>query len=65
MEYQISGRNLEITDAMKNHALDKLAKLERFFDRISDTFAFLFRQIFNTNCLKTRTAEQFRFNIKA
>lgn len=34
--YQMIGRNLEITDAMKSYAEDKLEKLERFSDKIVD-----------------------------
>ena len=34
--YQFTGRNLEITEAMRNYAEDKLSKLERFFDHIID-----------------------------
>lgn len=34
--YQFTGRNLEITEAMRSYAEDKLAKLERFFDHIVD-----------------------------
>jgi putative sigma-54 modulation protein len=34
--YQFTGRNLEITEAMRSYAEDKLSKLERFFDHIID-----------------------------
>ena len=34
--YQFTGRNLEITEAMRSYAEDKLGKLERFFDYIID-----------------------------
>jgi putative sigma-54 modulation protein len=34
--YQFTGRNLEITEAMRSYAEDKLGKLERFFDHIID-----------------------------
>ncbi|MGL4611595.1 MAG: ribosome hibernation-promoting factor, HPF/YfiA family [Trueperaceae bacterium] len=34
--YKFTGRNLEITDAMKTYTEDKLGKLERFFDHIID-----------------------------
>lgn len=34
--YQLIGRNLEITDAMRQYAEDKLAKLDRFSDQIVD-----------------------------
>lgn len=34
--YQLIGRNLDITDAMRNYAEDKLGKLDRFSDQIVD-----------------------------
>jgi putative sigma-54 modulation protein len=34
--YQLIGRNLEITDAMRQYTEDKLAKLDRFSDQIVD-----------------------------
>jgi putative sigma-54 modulation protein len=34
--YKFTGRNLEITDAMKSYTEEKLGKLERFFDHIID-----------------------------
>ncbi len=34
--YQFTGRNLEITEAMRGYTEDKLSKLERFFDHIID-----------------------------
>ena len=36
MEYQLTGRNLEITDAMRAHAEEKLDKLSRFSEHIVD-----------------------------
>ncbi|NDD57993.1 MAG: ribosome-associated translation inhibitor RaiA [Chlamydiae bacterium] len=33
---QIVGRNVLVTDAMKNHAFEKLAKIERFHNHIID-----------------------------
>jgi putative sigma-54 modulation protein len=34
--YKFTGRNLDITDAMKSYTETKLGKLERFFDNIID-----------------------------
>lgn len=34
--YELIGRNLEITEAMRNYAEEKLGKLERFSDQIQD-----------------------------
>lgn len=33
-EVKITGRNIEVSDSMKAYALEKLAKIERFMDRI-------------------------------
>lgn len=35
--YQLIGRNLDITDAMRSYAEEKLAKLDRFSDQIVDS----------------------------
>lgn len=32
----ITGRHIEVTDAMKDYALEKLSKIERIMDRIID-----------------------------
>lgn len=34
--YEVSGRNIDVTDAMRSYAEDKLAKLERFSEQIVD-----------------------------
>ncbi len=34
--YQLIGRNIEISDAMRSYAEDKLERLDRFFDQIVD-----------------------------
>ena len=36
MDYQLTGRNLEITDAMRAHTEEKLDKLSRFSDHVVD-----------------------------
>lgn len=33
---QITGRHVEITDSMKDYAMDKISKIERFMNRIID-----------------------------
>lgn len=33
---QITGRHVQVTDAMKDYAMEKVAKIERFSDRIID-----------------------------
>lgn len=35
-EISVTGRHMLVTDAMKNHAIDKVSKIERFSDRIID-----------------------------
>jgi ribosome hibernation promoting factor len=35
-DIQVTGRNIEITEGMKAHAMDKLSKIERFTNRITD-----------------------------
>ncbi len=32
----VTGRNVQVTDAMKNYAMDKISKLERFSHRVID-----------------------------
>lgn len=34
--YEIVGRNIEVTDAMRTYAEDKLSRLTRFFDQVVD-----------------------------
>ncbi len=34
--YEIIGRNLDVTDAMRTYAEDKLSRLTRFFDQVVD-----------------------------
>ena len=34
--YKLTGRNIDVTDAMRSYAEDKLEKLERFSDQIVD-----------------------------
>jgi putative sigma-54 modulation protein len=34
--YQLIGRNIEVTDAMRSYAEDKLSRLDRFSDQIID-----------------------------
>lgn len=35
-DIQVTGRNVDITDPMKNYAIEKVSKIERFMDRIID-----------------------------
>jgi len=36
MEIKVSGRHLDITDAIREFAIGKVSKLTRYFDRISE-----------------------------
>lgn len=33
---QVTGRHVEVTDSMKDYAMEKLSKLDRFSDQIID-----------------------------
>jgi putative sigma-54 modulation protein len=35
-DIKITGRHIEVTDAMKNYAMEKVSKIERFINRILD-----------------------------
>ena len=50
---QIVGRNIQVTDAMKNHAFDKLTKIERFQNHIMDVHVTLDAQRLEHSCLIT------------
>lgn len=41
MQLSISGHHVEVTDALKNYTADKLAKLERHFDHITNVHVVL------------------------
>lgn len=45
--YSITGRNIEITDAIKNYIMEKFTKLERFNIRIIDVVVVMEVQRFN------------------
>lgn len=48
---QIVGRNIYVTDAMRNHAFDKLTKIERFQNHIMDVHVTLDAQKLEHSCL--------------
>lgn len=41
MQLSISGHHVEVTDALKNYTAEKLAKLERHFDHITNVHVVL------------------------
>lgn len=36
MQIKVSGRHIEVTDAMRQYAEDKCSKLPRYFDRVQE-----------------------------
>lgn len=40
-DVSVIGRNVEVTDALRAHAIEKISKLERFSDRIIEAFVSL------------------------
>lgn len=40
-DVSVIGRNVEVTDALRDHAIEKISKLERFSDRIIEAFVSL------------------------
>lgn len=41
MQLSISGRHIDVTDALKNYTNEKFQKLERHFDRLFDVHVIL------------------------
>jgi putative sigma-54 modulation protein len=41
MQLSISGRHIDVTDALKNYTTEKFQKLERHFDRLFDVHVIL------------------------
>jgi len=41
MNIQITGRHIDVTDAIRNHVNDKFSKLERHFDHITQVHVIL------------------------
>ena len=41
MQLSISGHHVDVTDALKNYTSDKLSKLERHFDQITNVHVVL------------------------
>jgi putative sigma-54 modulation protein len=41
MQLSITGRHLEITEALKAHVEDKISKLKRHFDHVTDVHVIL------------------------
>src|SRR5262245_18277472 len=53
---QITGRHIEITDSMKDYAMEKISKIERFMNSIIDVIVIIIKQKINkhvTIILKT------------
>jgi putative sigma-54 modulation protein len=41
MQLSITGRHVEVTEAMKNYVTEKFAKLDRYFDQVIDVHVIL------------------------
>ncbi len=41
MQVNVTGRHVEVTDAMKQHVEDKISKLKRHFDHVTDIHVIL------------------------
>ena len=41
MQIELTGHHIEITDSLKNHVTDKMKKLERHFDQVSNAHVIL------------------------
>ena len=41
MQVSITGRHLEVTDSLKAHVEDKISKLKRHFDHVTDVHVIL------------------------
>jgi len=41
MQVSVTGRHVEVTEAMKQHVEDKIAKIKRHFDHVTDIHVIL------------------------
>jgi putative sigma-54 modulation protein len=41
MQINLTGHHIEITDSLRNHVNEKMGKLERHFDKVSNTHVIL------------------------
>ena len=41
MQVSVTGRHVEVTEAMKQHVEDKIAKIKRHFDHVTDVHVIL------------------------
>ena len=41
MKIELTGHHIEVTDSLRNYVTDKMAKLERHFDKVSNTHVIL------------------------
>ena len=52
MEIKVSGRQIEVTPAIREHASEKLMKLPRFFDRIQEMSVVVSKADGNTHAVE-------------
>ena len=41
MQIELTGHHIEITDSLRNYVTEKMEKLERHFDKVSNTHVIL------------------------
>jgi putative sigma-54 modulation protein len=61
----VVGRNIHVTEAMKNHALEKLAKIERFNNHIMDVQVTLDAQKLEHSCMIVMKFDHFKVTAHA
>lgn len=62
---EITGRHVEVTEAMKQHAVDKLAKLERIHDHIMDVHVWLDIVKLEHTCTIVMNFSHFKIKVSA
>jgi putative sigma-54 modulation protein len=66
-EYNVSivGKNIQITDAIRNYALEKLSKIEKIADRIIDVIVTLDAQKLEQSCSVLMNFNHFHIKVSA
>ncbi len=66
-EYNVSivGKNIQITDAIRNYALEKLSKIEKIADRIIDVMVTLDAQKLEQSCSILMNFNHFHIKVSA
>lgn len=61
----ITGRHVYVTEAMKNYALDKLSKIDRFHNHVLDLHVTLDIQKLDHSCVIVLSFDHFRVKVSA